>query len=658
MAISVVNISSGGTSASGISQVITGVTVPAGALIFLTVNTAGGTNNVAITVTDSAGNPYTRIINQNISGLSNNIATFYSSNVAGLSGGTITMTGNVSWSRVTWSIVYATGIANAVLDTNVTATIHVTSNSRPFYTLTSGTPTVAGELFFCSYGINTSTIGNFPLDTGNGWTQPPFSAGSGGGNCTGMGAQVNAGTGTKISQPGNNFGFSQSVAGLIVGFRPGVPSPDGWVLPASEPVGFDERSAAAAEIAGLGTGGWWIPFVPTTVPTIPLPQPSEPIGFDERIDAQAEIAGLGTGVFWNPITPPTIPVVAPLPSWEIAQPRLEEAAADLEAQAAVIADASSGPIYAGSPNAGLPRVSQVSPEVASDDTPSARVSQLSPEIAAADTPSVRVSQLVPEIAADDVPGARVSQLVPEIAHADIPGARVSGMWLEIATAKYYQPPPPQIFPSMPGLTFPVTITPRTLNLRQAPHPSGREVRLQAGSLPVWQFTLDFALLRGTPGFTEYAEMLGFFFAQLGSQRAFLFRLPQDCEVTDQDFTITNGRSVFGPLVRTYAGSTEPVGYVDTTQPFALYQDGDLVDSSDYFILRDAPGDQKIKFRDTPPAGKTLSVDMSFFYVCRFADDTIDVEEFMNRLYSLASVKLIAPRPRRSAAGSIFGYVTN
>jgi hypothetical protein len=100
------------------------------------------------------------------------------------------------------------------------------------------------------------------------------------------------------------------------------------------------------------------------------------------------------------------------------------------------------------------------------------------------------------------------------------------------------------------------------------------------------------------------------------------------------------------------------GYVDTTQHFALYEDGDLVDNSAYFILRDAPGNQKIKFRDTPPAGKTLTVDMSFFYVCRFADDTIDVEEFMNRLYSLASLKLIAPRPRRSAAGKIFGYITN
>jgi hypothetical protein len=31
---------------------------------------------------------------------------------------------------------------------------------------------------------------------------------------------------------------------------------------------------------------------------------------------------------------------------------------------------------------------------------------------------------------------------------------------------------------------------------------------------------------------------------------------------------------------------------------------------------------------------------------------------MNRLYSLASLKLIAPRPRRSAAGKICGYITN
>jgi hypothetical protein len=305
------------------------------------------------------------------------------------------------------------------------------------------------------------------------------------------------------------------------------------------------------------------------------------------------------------------------------------------------------------------RVTQLSPEIASDDTPSARVSQLAAEIAATDTPSARVSQLVPEIAADDVPGARVSQLVPEVAHADIPGARVSGVWLEYAVANYYQPPPPQIFPSLPGLTFPVTTRPRFLNLAPVQHTSGREVRGAYSALPVWEFEVDFEFLRDTPsGFTEFAEMLGFFFAQVGSRNFFLFRNPSDNQVTGQSFVTTTGRSVFGPLVRTYCGSTEPVGYVDTSSSFTLYANGGRVDPSDYFVLRDAPGNQLIKFRDTPAAGQALTVDMSFFYVCRFAGDSLDFEKFMQRLYALAKVKLIAPRDRKSLAGSVFGFVTN
>jgi hypothetical protein len=130
----------------------------------------------------------------------------------------------------------------------------------------------------------------------------------------------------------------------------------------------------------------------------------------------------------------------------------------------------------------------------------------------------------------------------------------------------------------------------------------------------------------------------------GAFGRFLFKNPDDNSVVSQSVGTTDGLAfVFGPLSRTYGvgdnSGTEPVGYVDLTQPFNVYLDGVLQDHTTYEVLTVDPVSQQLKFFATPSAGKVITVDMSYFYYCKFVDSTLDFSKFMDRLWSLQKVSI-------------------
>ena len=280
------------------------------------------------------------------------------------------------------------------------------------------------------------------------------------------------------------------------------------------------------------------------------------------------------------------------------------------------------------------RISQIVVEVHADGTPTGRVTQIVEEIAASGTPTGRVSQLVMEAGGFGTPLARVSQLVLEVL--------VLNRRIDM----------PLIYPTLPGLTFDVIWRPKAINATPQVHSSGREVRIGYAQYPLHEFELVYSLLRGRPGEIEFKTFLGFFLALQGSLNGFLFKNPDDFSVVGQAFATTDGiNSQFGPLVRTFGASgmtgTEPVGYVDVTQPFNLYLDGALVDPNDpslgYSVQTTQPVAQYVKFNNTPAAGHVLTVDMTYFYYCRFADDTMDFSKFMAGLWEVKQVKLASLR---------------
>ena len=82
-------------------------------------------------------------------------------------------------------------------------------------------------------------------------------------------------------------------------------------------------------------------------------------------------------------------------------------------------------------------------------------------------------------------------------------------------------------------------------------------------------------------------------------------------------------------------SSEPVGVIDDTAVFNAYLDG-VVQSvgTEYTRVESVPCQQQIQFATAPANGKVISVDMGYYYYCKFADSKLTLEEFMHRLWTL------------------------
>ena len=52
----------------------------------------------------------------------------------------------------------------------------------------------------------------------------------------------------------------------------------------------------------------------------------------------------------------------------------------------------------------------------------------------------------------------------------------------------------------------------------------------------------------------------------------------------------------------------------------------------------------VTFVSAPPAGAVVSADFGALWLCRFADDALDFEEFMTMLFELRTLRLTAVRP--------------
>lgn len=229
MAISVTTIGTAIDAAgSGATLAVTvpGGGVPSGALIFVG---CGEGNNATYSaggsVADTSSNTYTEISHSNTS-TTDFGQTFYAKNATALSSGdSITFTKQTSGDRAAVSTFYATGIdTSAPLDTAVTATANGTSTTP---SVTSGTPSVSGELFV-GFLLEQQNTQLFTQDTGNGWATPPDETGFTTSNlgsdhvCIGGGNQVNSGTGTKTFAPTTSFTARWAI--FVCGFKASVAS--------------------------------------------------------------------------------------------------------------------------------------------------------------------------------------------------------------------------------------------------------------------------------------------------------------------------------------------------------------------------------------------------------------------------------------------------
>ena len=202
-----------------------------------------------------------------------------------------------------------------------------------------------------------------------------------------------------------------------------------------------------------------------------------------------------------------------------------------------------------------------------------------------------------------------------------------------------------IFPALPGLAWSVTKSP-TFQTRIQRAVSGRELRALDYPYPLWQFTLVFDFLRDNPaaGFDELRTLMGFFMLCQCAFGTFLFQDPSDDRVSGQQIgTGDTLRTVF-QLQRTMGETLPGGGFLEPILApkvvSTVYFNGIIQDPAGYSV-DSMTG--LVTFNTAPGSGLIITADYSYYFRCRFVDDSYAFENFMFRLWQLKKLTFISVR---------------
>jgi uncharacterized protein (TIGR02217 family) len=275
----------------------------------------------------------------------------------------------------------------------------------------------------------------------------------------------------------------------------------------------------------------------------------------------------------------------------------------------------------------------------------ARIDFVIAETAAKGTAPVRVNQVALEFAGKRTAPIRLSAAFTEAAAKGTAPLRLAFVALE--TLVQIESPPnvsTEKFPLSPGLSWSVHVSPK-FNTRVAGHVSGREIRTAWQQYAIYEFTLSFDVLRGNAT-QEIETLMGFFLARQGQYDTFLLDLGAVTQnVADSYVTLGaqgtgDGVTTVFPLMRTVGEAMEPVGYVFSADLADVYVAGVLQDPLSYSFT----SPNILTFNTAPTSGGQITASFRYYFICRFAADAQDFEEFMANLWSLHELKLTSVLP--------------
>jgi uncharacterized protein (TIGR02217 family) len=190
-----------------------------------------------------------------------------------------------------------------------------------------------------------------------------------------------------------------------------------------------------------------------------------------------------------------------------------------------------------------------------------------------------------------------------------------------------------VLPMLPGLLFPVTKSPMWSTKIQ-PSVSGKETRLAYWSYPRWKYSIGYDFLRSSV-LGELQTLAGFYNARQGAYDSFLFLDPDDNAVTAQGFGFGDGATTTFQLARTYGGYVEPVLAVNVTPTPQIFINGTQKTGGTDYTLNVSTG--VVTFTTAPGASVALTWTGSYYWRCRFLDDSIDLNKFMRDLWELKTL---------------------
>lgn len=217
-----------------------------------------------------------------------------------------------------------------------------------------------------------------------------------------------------------------------------------------------------------------------------------------------------------------------------------------------------------------------------------------------------------------------------------------------------------VLPFLPGQSITVSKAPMWSSgvIRAA---SGRERRTAYWPFPLWQFELQYEVVRARPTVAELAAMWEFFNVEAGQFGSWLFVDPSDCQLPTNLLLDSSGNPITdgsGNFITD--GSSTPTSYQfgtgdGTTTTFQLTRKINSFAEPVFSVFEPVILDNgalagthtiangKVTFSVAPTSGHVLSWFGYFYFGCRFLQDDLTFEQIVMQLWAGKSLKFTSLR---------------
>lgn len=180
--------------------------------------------------------------------------------------------------------------------------------------------------------------------------------------------------------------------------------------------------------------------------------------------------------------------------------------------------------------------------------------------------------------------------------------------------------------------------------------NGRELRASFQAVPKYEISLSYAFLRENKGRKELQQLQGFYLERRGAFDSFLYKMPDDNQF-DCTF-IGDGTTTSYQLYKMMYVTPLPLG--NTEEQIVQAVDPNMWNQTPVKSMWDAntskrmwntttaqiTADGKYILSQPIEAGIELNIKGTYYYRCRFKDDTQQYVNFMHKLWKAGKVELI------------------
>lgn len=197
-----------------------------------------------------------------------------------------------------------------------------------------------------------------------------------------------------------------------------------------------------------------------------------------------------------------------------------------------------------------------------------------------------------------------------------------------------------IYPSLPGETYPIVRTPTFSTIIQQ-SANGMETRAVLFVNPLSKWEIPYSFVSSNDAAKTYFMLYGFFGLRFGKWDSFLFNDSEDNNSvtsnggTPSQFGTGDGTTTQFQIGRVMGGLLEPIHAVHTINSINI----NGTPTGSYTISSSG----LITFSGAPGGGAVLTADFTYYWRCRFDEDSIDFENFVQHYFEVKKVVIYQTR---------------